>query len=472
MASIRVGTLYLSGLFAAFTTFGSEAAPGKQDQLEPLRIEINVENDTDLALLLAFGAADARRGRFLYVDHAGSPLPALLDALGIQYEIMTGKHAPPLDSVALAGGSLPDGEWTVITHGAHGAFSLTNCNPALPNVPSWVNQFAEEIKALDPGNVQIHSMDPDTFTITPSTFNPSMHHVLVWNWSATSAIFCKPKDLEVGPDGYAYAAGDALYAFLKHHGIAEKASYFIGHSRGAVVVSEAVRRLILDGIDPRQVIYLDGEGGNCFGLGYQDDRFDAWAPCNPLSEVRYDALYETLVESCCYPCNGGFGGLPSAGNRLHLTNLGTQYRHGECSDPPLCDPITERPIWEFLFDSMTFNNELYRWPGQPPDSNSVGPPLDADNWDGYPNDYPMFNGDFEWGSMAGWNNHGGGGTGNVDSLFSCGDYLSLNDNDDILEHSWFWLPEEFDRFRFKYKIFDPDVFFCNDGFSVILAKGL
>lgn len=370
--------------------------------------------------------------------------------------------------------ALPDGEWTVISHGAAQEFP--------GQFDQWMMDLANRISLLDPGNVVIHTMDRDTFEFIMNASevqNPNVHHVLLWDWSETAFLGLDQKDLELWPDGYAYAAGDALFAFLKLYGIGDKVLCLVGHSRGAVVVSETTRRLILDNADPRQVIYLDGEGGNFGGGGYQDDRFDAWNP-TVGNDIRYDCIYSTVNEGddgdavgfpdpdACYK-GLDFGGPPppDAAARLWEYNLGGQYRHGHCAafpDPP-------EPIWQYLINGISFDGELFSFPDESDDS-AVDPPLDPDDWDGVAHffDQLLFNGNFEWSSLAGWRAHGGGGNGHVDSIGEPGSFLELDSGNDSRQHSWFWMREDFVSLWFMYKVSNEDTFDCNDAFYVTVTR--
>lgn len=421
--------------------------------------------------------------------------------------------------------SPPAGEWTVITHGA--VFDPSPIDGCMGNAWNfWMVDLANWIASLGTDSVIIHFMDRDTYQIsTPDLMgDASKHHILLFDWPETSIILEEPEsdDIVVTPDGYAYAAGDALYAFLRNYGIHDKVSYFIGHSRGAVVVSETTRRLLLDGISPQQVIYLDGEGG-WFDLpplppfGYLDERFDAWLAL-PSQNIRYDAIYSTVweqdadplfpdygacyflpdwvpIDNCVGFCTFGldFGGVPAAASRLWTYNLGENYRHGCCggyTDTATAPP----PVWEYLAcgpppwrqacpgggDGLTFEEGLYQYldTGNPAVETppTVGP-LAPDNWDGHQWDEKLFNGDFEWNSRAGWNHNGAahcedGGCGHVDLAGESSYHLELDQSDGYIEHSWSWVRAEHATLRMRYKVTNADGPFggCDDSFKVTITQ--
>src|SRR5262249_36795054 len=150
-------------------------------------------------------------------------------------------------------------------------------------------------------------------------------------WAATSdydSVLCASPG-SGDRNGFAFAAGDSLYALLRNYNAAGSIFGLIGFSRGAVVVSETSRRLMVDGTHPAQVVFLDGEG--CWARGgracnlYIDGSFDAWAP--PAGSVRFDNLYETVNEHYLAPsvCNTDLGG--HAKPRCNTLNLAGAFAH-------------------------------------------------------------------------------------------------------------------------------------------------
>lgn len=322
----------------------------------------------------------------------------------------------------------PQGKWTVIVHGRSSACGApVTYDQLTAPVSGWMRQLADRIVSLAPTGVSVHKMDRDTFGIStvvgagPSS--PTHHHVLLFDWTETAPIdrdalsaapWCYPGP-GVTDDGYAYAAGDSLFTFLKSWDAEDRVEAIIGEDRGAVVASEAARRLILDAHAPAQVIYLDGEGcadGLC--NRYQDGVFDAWLPF-PGQSVRYDNIFSIYDEA---GFNGGqplcntfyFTRLNLGGRSLgrsHNRALGGAYAHiGGC--------LGTFPVTRFLIDTLAFADGRYVWaetPGAPTTPPEPGFPLLSPT-SGPPATAPH-HGDFAHGSMAGWLGAGGGGAGDV-----------------------------------------------------------
>jgi len=358
----------------------------------------------------------------------------------------------------------PPGKWTVLIHGRTDVLGSTTYDELADPTDDagWMGKVAEEVTGLNPSGVNIYKMNIDTFTIfsvqgtLPS--DESKHHVVMFDWTETSDIpelslaqegahtnngdAQAPEGLPFSDDGYAYAAGDALYAFLRHHDAAEDVQALIGHSRGAVVASEVARRLILRGAPPEQVLYLDGEGegGTCTGVDYIDQVFDAWAaPGAPVDwrNIRAEAA----------GCD--VGGAPAI-TGAHNLNLSDTHTHGGDihDDPP--------PVWSHLLegDNLTVQNGLFvvagDWTGADPDTRPL--PTQADTFDPPTSVRPpiLYNGHFEWGSLAGWRSHGGSG-----AAITTGSGLSFcvgSGGGASQTHSWFYMPPGEHRLGFSFDV--------------------
>ena len=168
-------------------------------------------------------------------------------------------------SSAMAGG-LPT--TTVIVHG----FSPSGKG-------AWVQGTAEAVirRTGGQGTVYRYQDEVGAWTRVAGIGDGSSGHiVLIFNWDADSG------GAEEGPNlGYAQAAGDALYATLRDASYAPgssgptdlvsgRASHFIGHSRGACVISDAILRLGIAGIAVDQMTTLDPHPVN----GTLDARFN------------------------------------------------------------------------------------------------------------------------------------------------------------------------------------------------------
>ncbi len=213
------------------------------------------------------------------------------------------------------GSYLANGEWTIISHGLSTEEYDALVTPSGHDDP-WMWQLAQRIRheSVDPdtleSNVAIHVMDPTADSLdciisdgltswsdsgwsgqSISVNDPGYHHILLYNWAEVSNyldsflgtidlgewLVADPPAGASGEDGYAEASADFLYALLQGYDIADSVQSVIGYSRGGVVASELVQRLLTDGDTETGVvqnIYLDAEGG---GVVYDDDAFYAWA---------------------------------------------------------------------------------------------------------------------------------------------------------------------------------------------------
>jgi hypothetical protein len=86
----------------------------------------------------------------------------------------------------------------------------------------------------------------------------------------------------------------------------------------------------------------------------------------------------------------------------------------------------------------------------------------------------VFNGNFEFGDffaneIPGWERHGGGGSGNLDTSGGNG-YLQLNRNDDQRKHNALYVPSTVTGIRFDYWIYDNDEFNSNDVLEVLFGS--
>ncbi len=321
---------------------------------------------------------------------------------------------------ALAQTTPPPGKWTVIVHGRTGNCSYpTNYND-LTSASGWMRQLATRIESLSPGNVSIYTMNAATQNLTTvnggtggtNPLDPTKHHVVMFDWGATSDFapaICNPPG---GGDrnGYAYAAGDSLHALLHRWNAHGQVFGLIGYSRGSIVISEAARRLMAEGNNPAQVVYLDGEG--CDGAGgcglYTDGSFDAWLPLN--GSVRFDNILETVNERYLAPspCATDLGG--HIKNKCANVNLATAYAHTTWGLSSSCLPsFSQGSITGYLISGLMVQSGRYAYP------NPTGGILD-------PNPFLVtappspFNGDLAFASLAGWFGSGGTGAASISSL--------------------------------------------------------
>jgi len=337
--------------------------------------------------------------------------------------------------------TLPRGEWTVIVHG----FTSGDIEGQI----SWMLPLARRIKSMDtsPDDVVIYRMDPNTFSVRSENndrnipkseiSDSSKHKIILFDWAETSGLTWS----ERAGDGYAFAAGDALYAFIRTYGLESSLSSMIGHSRGAVVLTECVRRLTLEGYHANQVIFLDGEGGyrDDFIDSFSDDRFGVVAGTSQYT--HYDNIYTEFNEIPCraYYADLNLGGWPI--EEADNYNLGNDYRHGGSAgicvadipfvDFPFAAPL---PSWWYLMSHMGHDGNQFTFRHYPAEFVS-GSPIDPNSWNtghssGHEDDSFLFNGNFAWGSDSGWKNHG------VTSMVETQDTQS----DDSFERLWSFNP--------------------------------
>ena len=147
------------------------------------------------------------------------------DGFADKYEIESGTNPIDHDSVPYKYGT------TVITHGF--TFDFTNAD--------WTKTMAEAIGSRA-GRYNIHFFKEGYWNGTirvPDSYDNDRENIIVFNWEIES-------DRNI--QGYAEAAADALSAILikeASYGLSLERLHFIGHSRGTVVNSECIQRLIL-----------------------------------------------------------------------------------------------------------------------------------------------------------------------------------------------------------------------------------
>lgn len=359
------------------------------------------------------------------------------------------------------------GKWTIVNHGACGVFTVCEYEDLVHPTDGWMGRVGEHIKSLNGGQAVVHTIiNDDTYEISNSSLinDSSKHHILLFDWTRTAWMALGSRDEEeqrdiVLGDGYAYAAGDALYSLIHSLGIEDDVFAYIGYSRGAIVGSEFIRRMFIDGHALDQVVYIDGEGGTVYGgEKYPDLRHTAW-PAPSGSTVRWDNVFSTFTE---FP-------VPLGGNRRPRCwnyNLGSDYSHTGMPD--------------YIVQQMSFEDGRYVFG----DVDETSPPdasldlLDLDDYNGYgagdydgweggayddpwhgsdctriphPNDKFLFNGDFQWNSKAGWFNHGGRFEATLESANgNHGAAIGADASTNLLQHSWFRMPENATSLAFSW----------------------
>ena len=327
-------------VYAKFFYLTNGLPPGEEFAIEPHQYTV-IKDDPDenlqevsINITTAGSAAFPRTLHSLRIRVYDASSDELLDTIG-------GLTDADLLLVPLERGGdgteLPNGRWTIISHGLSGPTYGDMTEPG-----GWMRELGERIQLESPAggesNVAIHTMDASAFTIAGDVEpdDPTKHHVLLFDWQGVSNLTVndpgwfpsgcdelgklfgnidRPPANAVGEDGYAEASADALYALLHKHGLHDKVYAVIGYSRGGVIATELVQRLILEDEQyaPTQMIFLDPEGGAYGGELYSDSEFNAW------SGVSHNAnYYEVGIKNL--PPLDCLGGNPVPGARNYNVN--------------------------------------------------------------------------------------------------------------------------------------------------------
>ena len=359
--------------------------------------------------------------------------------------------AAGLCGTALAGG-VPT--TTVIAHG----FSPSGKG-------AWVQATAAAVvaRAGGIGTVYRYQDEVGAWTRVDGIGNGSAEHIVaIFNWDADSAA------PEEGPNlGYVQAAGDALYAILRDATYAPgssgpadlvtgRASHFIGHSRGACTISEAILRLGVAGIAVDQMTTLDPHPVN----GTLDARFNlnwgdpvpkrwsnvAWADNYwradggglingldfdgmPLDNVFNVQLSESVLNCCAYSFSH---------SDVHLWYFGTvDLSTGASNGEESITSQMRSSWWPEGAGNVGFARSAIVGGARPAISPGIAP---------LPSLAPVLhNGNFDGGTRAGWAMHGGSGA-NLQSA-SGNWFARLSASRAQLTHNRSFLPEPRDPAR-------------------------
>ncbi|MBU3727643.1 MAG: hypothetical protein FGM37_00110 [Phycisphaerales bacterium] len=341
-------------------------------------------------------------------------LEAMRDAI-VPWRIVSSLVAAAACGTALAG-SVPT--TTVIVHG----FSPSGKG-------AWVQATASAVIARVGGQGTVYRYQDEfgAWTRVPGIGNGSADHiVLIFNWDADSG------GAEEGPNlGYVQAAGDALHATMRDATYAPgssgpadlvtgRASHFIGHSRGACLISEAILRLGVAGIAVDQMTTLDPHPVN----GTLDARYNlnwgdpvpqrwsnvAWADNYwradgggllngldfdgmPLDNVLNVQLSESLLNCCAYSFSH---------SDVHLWYFGTiSLATGASNGEETVTAQMRSSWWPEGAANVGFARSAIGGAARPTISPGIAP---------NPALAPILhNGNFVGGTRAGWAMHGGSG---------------------------------------------------------------
>jgi hypothetical protein len=365
---------------------------------------------------------------------------------------------------------------TVVTHGfTVGAKGL------------WVQGMAEAILARA-GAGDAYRYDPDTgrWQLVASLGGPDDVVILIFNWTAESDAPA------VDPNwGYTQAAGDALYAALRHPSytggsgpadlLTARTIHLVGHSRGACVMSETARRLALAGIPVDQVTTLDPHPVNgtldfplnpdwgdpvpqkWVSVTWADNYWRAdggWLNALDFDGIPLDNFMNVELDESALECDEDPGteclgqpddvcGYGTSHSDVHLWYHGTIDTSPNPDDGEECISDLMRATW---WEPDGYTEFAYWFSGLGGGSAFRSPQPDGDA----PTAVPIVhNGQFESGSYAGWLHHGGDVLGVIAD--EGGEHVLWLTTDAVLldvyfTHNRFWLPADACAVVFDYRL--------------------
>jgi len=170
---------------------------------------------------------------------------------------------------------------TVLTHG----FQLSD-GPGTAT-PNWLFTMAHAIQKRVPcSKVAVYEADDQVFlegsfttggawqpTTNPLTLDPAQETILIFDWAVESGGLFKN---DFTYEGWSEGAADAMIAALVRltggvESLGDYAWHFVGHSRGAVVNSEAVERLAGFGVGVDHLTALDPHDFDQSGVPFDED---------------------------------------------------------------------------------------------------------------------------------------------------------------------------------------------------------
>ena len=349
---------------------------------------------------------------------------------------------------------------TVVTHGL-----------SLGSKGAWVQNMAEAVRAngVNGGSVYRYDGATGAWRYLPAISDGTTDNIaLIFNWVDES------DGVSVGPNwGYAQAASDALVAALREARYLDGAGpddlatgrtlHLIGHSRGAIVMSEAAMRLVSGGITVDHLTTLDphpvnGINAGCLGVAgddWNDSDPQRWSRADGCAEVtfadnyyRYDGngcdpngqpvdgvlnvpLREVLGDTAGFD-NDIFGTCVLEHTKVHAFYHGTvDLGAGDDGEGCSIDNGWYSTTGEPGCSSRACQGFFYSALG---DGAAMRPSMGA-------GDEPapaavVCNGGFDHGSYAGWRYHGGGGAGTVNAA----GFLRLSGAGASMTHNRFFLP--------------------------------
>jgi hypothetical protein len=324
--------------------------------------------------------------------------------------------------------------------------------------------------------------------------------VLLFNWTEEAGLFVE------GPNWrFAQGAADALATALRdaeYLGAPGPADltmdrdlHFIGHSRGAVVNAEGVRRLGVAQIAVDQMTALDphpvnGTLDDCDPFNEQD-----WGDSVPVRWANvafaddywredgnicdFDGMPLDLFSQAELDESAlAMGGYSIDHSDTHLWYHATIDFVGEACDGEACmsaglreawfTPPDPNPLYDDEFGGYYFSI-VGGGAGDRPDQ-----PVGVD-----PGELPViFNSGFEGGSVSGWRYHGGDVAASELGDDAGNDYLRLNGANASSTHNRFYLPPDASGVAFRFRVFtasaDDQLVFdlIDDDGAVVTSTGL
>lgn len=375
---------------------------------------------------------------------------------------------------ALAPAALAQPGTTVITHG----FQLDG------NFPGWPAVMGTAIAQLGTPQGTVLVQDPASGVWSPvfGSEDPAGEIILCFDWAESSSW--EPGDDE--KIGTARAAADALYAALRDPRLAgglagtnllesapgvARPLHFIGHSRGTTVNSDAVRRLVVAGIDVDHVTALDphpiGPSAGLLdpvpttweGVAFADTYWRADGCDIDYGCLGFDFDGETVPGS--YNVDLGLDAFGGFDNRLSSCTLEHILVHtwyhgtidlavgndGGCAIDRSSDWYVAAGAMEGHFLSAAGGGAASRpcgpTGGCPDAGRTVATPAPS-----------IVNGDLEFGAghAAGWRWQGGGGGGQIISEPG-NTFLSLANGAATRTHNDFFLPTAANAIDFSARVF-------------------
>ena len=315
------------------------------------------------------------------------------------------------------------GQTIVITHG-YSIYGSTD------PVSTWMTDMANDIVSrVGGGEVRVYNPQSGNFDNVSGSGLPK---ILLFGW--------KDETNEPG-HGFSEDAGAALFTSLmkgKLQGDFDlNALHFIGHSRGSVVNSEAVERLLVAGYPVEQVTYLDPDDGGLY-VAYSDQ------DCNPDSIASGIEGWNGIGWADDYWQNKLFFAYGRVVDGTYPTYLGT-IGHQEVHNW-YTNTITDTSSHDGFYFSLLGGGSAFRNPVTGLQRNPffnffidgiVNGNLDRGNWQTI--------------TIPGWYYHGGGGNAIKDSTF-----LLLDSTKTNRTHDRFYIPPDAGQIEFNYKILKSD----------------